>query len=114
MRYEVFIDGNRLVKSYKNKVCAYKRFYSLGLDSSVYVELWCCYPDGSRTLVDYLNQIVMCIVVKVYQNDVSKAANKRLFERHIDWSDDLEFPFGHILSSLRVLYPRTIIEFTAL
>lgn len=54
----------------------------------------------------------MCIVVKVYQNSVSKAANKRLFERHIDWSDDIEFPFGHILSSLRVLFPRSIIEFT--
>lgn len=56
---------------------------------------------------------VMCIVVKVYQNSVSKAANKRLFERHVDWSDDVEFPFGHILSSLRVLFPRSIIEFTA-
>lgn len=55
MRYEVFIDGNRLLKSYKSRSCAYKRFYSLGLDSSVYIEFWYCYPDGSRQLVDYLN-----------------------------------------------------------
>lgn len=55
MRYEIFTDGNHLVKSYKNLACAYKRFFSLGLDSNVYVELWSCHPDGRRTLISYLN-----------------------------------------------------------
>lgn len=56
----------------------------------------------------------MVIVVKVYQNDVSKAADKRLFERHISWNDDIQFPYNLIASALKVCFTNSIIQFEVL
>lgn len=53
----------------------------------------------------------MSIIIKVFQNDIAKSKDSRLYERLIDWSEDIQFPFSSMLSSLKLLYPNSLIQF---
>lgn len=53
----------------------------------------------------------MFIVCKVYQNNTAKESNNRLFERFVEWSDDIAFPYQNVISSLLVLFPKSIVTF---
>lgn len=53
----------------------------------------------------------MVVIVKVFANDVSKSSNRRLFERHISWNEDIQFPYNLIASALKVCFPSSLIQF---
>lgn len=52
--YQIFKNGNEFVAEYADIKKAYRKLNSLG-NRGVYVELWACYADFSRHLVDYRN-----------------------------------------------------------
>lgn len=53
--YQVFLNGNKLVRNYKNYGSAVNCLNRLASDRSNYVELWFTDSDGKRTLLAYEN-----------------------------------------------------------
>lgn len=52
--YEIFRNGNQFVVAFDNIKMAKRKMKSLS-KRGFYVELWACYQDGSRHLVDFMN-----------------------------------------------------------
>lgn len=55
--------------------------------------------------------IIMQIRVLIFANRVAQESNDRLFERIIDWSDSIEFPYSHFFSVFRICFPNCLVVF---
>lgn len=53
----------------------------------------------------------MQIRVLIFANRVAQQTNDRLFERIIDWSDSIEFPYSHFYSVFRICFPNCLVVF---
>lgn len=58
--------------------------------------------------------IDMQIRVIIYANRVAQQSNDRLFERIIDWSDSIEFPYSHFYSVFRICFSNCLVVFELL
>ncbi len=47
----------------------------------------------------------------VYQNETCQSENRRLFERIIEWSKDIAFPYDHFFEVMQVCFPKCIVVF---
>lgn len=53
----------------------------------------------------------MQIRVLIYANRNAQQTDNRLFERIIDWSDSIEFPYSHFYSVFRICFPNSLVVF---